>query len=118
MYKHLKKLLPKTKLKVNETYKGETLEQKISRIVNNKEPITDGAPLLYTDRKDGVQPQTNITTDKWEIAVEATEKAKTLREMERNFRQGERTFDTLSKEDQDKHIKTFPDSKYNKKTES
>ena len=26
-------------------YEGETIEQKINRVVNNKEPITDGAPI-------------------------------------------------------------------------
>jgi len=37
--------------------------------VNNKEPIKDGAPLIYTDRKDGVKEEYNIRTDRWEIAV-------------------------------------------------
>lgn len=61
----------KTSMKVNNGYKGETIEQKVRRIVNNKEPITDGAPLVYTDRKDGVQPAYDIRTDRWEIAVDA-----------------------------------------------
>jgi len=37
---------------VNNSIEGETLEQKIERITTNKEPIKDGAPLIYTDRKD------------------------------------------------------------------
>lgn len=63
-----------TTITANESYKGETIEQKINRIVNNKEPIKDGAPLVYTDRKDGVQPAYNPRTDRFEVAVEAMDK--------------------------------------------
>ena len=60
--------------RVNTAVIGETLEQKLDRIVNNKEPIKDGAPLLYTERKEGIRPSTNIRTDRWEIAIEAADK--------------------------------------------
>lgn len=63
-----------TELTVNTSYEGETIEQKIRRIVNNKEPISDGAPLIYTDRKEGVQPAYDIKTDRFEIAIEAMDK--------------------------------------------
>lgn len=69
MYRRFIKL-PKTSISRNEGYVGETIEQKINRIVNNKEPIKDGAPLVYTDRKDGVKPEYDIRTDRFEIAVE------------------------------------------------
>ncbi|AXH74110.1 MAG: hypothetical protein [Microviridae sp.] len=61
-------------LRVNNTTEGETIEQKIERIVNNKEPIKDGAPLLYTERKEGIRASTNIRTDRFEVAIEATDK--------------------------------------------
>lgn len=60
--------------KVNQSTEGETIEQKMERIVNNKEPIKDGAPLLYTERKEGVRSSTNIRTDRWEVAIDATDK--------------------------------------------
>lgn len=63
-----------TDLRVNTSYLGETIEKKIRRIVNNKEPITDGAPLIYTERGKGVEAQFNIRTDRFEIAVEAMDK--------------------------------------------
>lgn len=63
----------KTTIDVNTSYQGESIEAKVRRIVNNKEPITDGAPLIYTERKDGVQPSYNIRTDRFEVAVEAME---------------------------------------------
>ena len=51
-----------------ETYEGEFIEEKVARVVENKEPIEDGAPIIYTERKDGVIPAYNIRTDKWDIA--------------------------------------------------
>lgn len=54
-----------------EEYSGETIEQKVERVTTNKEPITDGAPIVYTEKAAGVQPEYNIRTDKWEIAQTA-----------------------------------------------
>jgi len=54
-----------------ERYVGETIEQKVDRVVNNGEPIEDGAPRIYTERKDGVGAQYDIRTDRWEVAVDA-----------------------------------------------
>lgn len=50
---------------------GETIEQKVERVVNNGEPIEDGAPNIYTERKHGVSPEHDIRTDRWEIATDA-----------------------------------------------
>ena len=38
--------------------------------MSNKEPITDGAPAIYTERADGVIAAYNIRTDRWEIAAD------------------------------------------------
>ena len=40
-----------------ETYEGETIEDKVRRVTLNNEPIEDTAPLIYTERKDGIIPQ-------------------------------------------------------------
>lgn len=62
--------------KTNTTkYEGETIEAKIRRIVDNKEPITDGAPIVYTEKKDGVLPQFDIRTDRWDMAIMAMDAA-------------------------------------------
>lgn len=63
--------MAKTTLKVNQSYEGERIEEKINRIVNNNEPITDGAPIIYTERKDGVQAGFNIRTDRFDVALDA-----------------------------------------------
>ena len=52
-------------------YDGESIETKVERVVQNKEPIEDGAVIIYTEKKQGVQPQYDIRTDKWEVAQEA-----------------------------------------------
>ena len=54
-----------------ETTEGETIEEKVQRVVENKEPIEDGAPIIYTERKDGVIPAYDIRADKWDIALNA-----------------------------------------------
>lgn len=58
--------------KTNYEYQlGESIETKVRRITENNEPITDGAPIIYTNRDDGVLPAYNIRTDRWEIAQQA-----------------------------------------------
>ena len=49
------------------TYQGENIEVKVKRITENNEPIKDGAPITYTEKKDGVRPEFDIRTDKWAL---------------------------------------------------
>jgi hypothetical protein len=75
--KAYKPTLPKkTTITLNESVEGETIERKVERILNNNEPLTDGAPYqpIYTDRKDGVIPEYNPRTDKWDLAIDAMDK--------------------------------------------
>ena len=59
-------------IKTNYEYQvGESIENKVRRITENNAPITDGAPIIYTNRDDGVLPAYNIRTDRWEIAQAA-----------------------------------------------
>lgn len=53
---------------------GELLITKINRILDENEPLTDGAPLIYTPKNRGVIPEYNIRTDKWEIAMKAMDR--------------------------------------------
>lgn len=63
----------KTSIDCNESKTGETIEQKVERIIGNKEPITDGAPIIHMERKDGIIPDYDIRTDRFEKALEATD---------------------------------------------
>ncbi len=61
----------KSAIKVNESVEGETLETKLERIMENKEPIVGEAPLIYTEPKDGVMAGYDIRTDRFEVALDA-----------------------------------------------
>lgn len=66
----------------NTPVEGECIEEKIRRVTQNGEPISDGAPIIFTEKKDGVLPQFDIRTDRWDIALmamDAVNKAKTAK---------------------------------------
>jgi hypothetical protein len=65
---------------------GETIEEKVKRIVNNNEPITDGAPIIWQERKEGVNPAYDIRADKWDIALEAMTAVSSAMAVERESR--------------------------------
>lgn len=65
------KFFPKPPITNYEFQDGESIENKVRRITENNEPITDGAPIIYTNRDDGVLPAYNIRTDRWDIAQQA-----------------------------------------------
>ena len=61
----------KTQFNLPSLKEGELLETKVQRITTNKEPIKDGAPTIYTERKEGVLAGYNIRTDRWDVALNA-----------------------------------------------
>ena len=63
-----------TSINRNTSQSGETIETKVERLVNNKEQIDGGKPLIYTEKRAGVAPSYDIRTDRFEIAVEAMDK--------------------------------------------
>ena len=69
-----KPIYSKSLINLPSSLEGETIELKITRLLENKEPIDDGAPTIYTARKDGVDPAYNIRTDRFEIAAEIMDK--------------------------------------------
>lgn len=85
-----------------EFQEGESIERKVARITENKEPINDGAPIIYTNREDGVIAAYNIRTDKWDIAqsaMDAIHKANTARSKEYGIKKEEKTLETENKEE-------------------
>ena len=62
------------RLKSIEIYEGESIETKCARILQDKEPIEDTAPIIYTAKEDGVLPAYNIRTDRFDIAMDAYDK--------------------------------------------
>lgn len=72
-----KVIIPHTrKLKVNKSQVGEDLVTKLRNRTdgtNNKDINTPGRALLYSERKDGVIPEGDPRTDKWDIMQAATD---------------------------------------------
>lgn len=55
-------------------YQADYLEQKIEKLISNKEPIGKDVPLRYTERKEGIVKDYDIRTDRFEVARDAMEK--------------------------------------------
>lgn len=62
---------PFSNMKGVEIKEGETIESKVKRIVESKEPISDTSPIIYTNRDDGVIAGYNIRTDRFDVALSA-----------------------------------------------
>lgn len=54
---------------------GENIELRLQKMVEGKEPIDLGAQIDYTERKQGVLPEYDIRTDRFELAMKAMNKA-------------------------------------------
>lgn len=100
-----------TTLNVNKGYQGETIEGKVRRLTQNKEPIKDVGELHYTERKDGVRPEYDIRTDRMEIALEAMDKASKSHIAKRGQSLGERAYENMNEEQKTEFHKKYPHSK-------
>lgn len=60
----------------NLTYQAEPREVKLRKIINGEaNNMEDGVfPTIYTEKKDGVQPEFDIRTDRFEVAINAIDK--------------------------------------------
>lgn len=77
MYKRIKPR--KTSLFANNSSEGMTMEQQVELIMSNKEPIPNAKDLTYTEKKDGVRPDTDIRTDRFELACEVHDKVEKVK---------------------------------------
>lgn len=94
-------------------YVAEPLEKKITRWLNNKDEINDQTvDLIYTERKEGILAAYDIRTDKWELAVEASDKVAQSYHNRREQKIGESTYDTMTPEQQEQFNKDFPQNKH------
>ena len=101
-----------TSIKANLSKEGETIESKVRRILTNKEPIKDGAPIIYTDRKDGVLPQYDIRTDRFDIAVDTMDKGSKAKIARREQTIAERAKEGMEKEKANEKQVGGPESTY------
>lgn len=58
------------------TYQAEPREVKLRKIISGESSsMEDGVfPTIYTEKKDGVMPEYDIRTDRFEVALEAMDK--------------------------------------------
>ncbi|UPW41143.1 hypothetical protein [Sigmofec virus UA08Rod_5365] len=72
-----------TTFRVNETYRAEPLIKKLQRKMSGElvegTEIDETIPTLYTDKRDGCLPGTDIRTDRFEVAREAIDKVNKAR---------------------------------------
>lgn len=60
----------------NLTYQADPREVKLRKIINGESNnMEDGVfPTIYTEKKDGVRPEFDIRTDRFEVAIDAIDK--------------------------------------------
>lgn len=60
----------------NLAYQAEPREVKLRKIISGEASnMEDGVfPTIYTEKKDGVQPEFDIRTDRFEVAIDAMDK--------------------------------------------
>lgn len=63
-----------TRIHTDVAREGQSLEEFLSKAIQGKEPIQATAKVTYNERKDGVLPQHDIRTDRFEVAMLATDK--------------------------------------------
>lgn len=55
----------------NETYEAKSIETMLAERMDGQDIEMGGKALLYTEKKDGVIPETNIRSDRWDLAMMA-----------------------------------------------
>lgn len=64
----------KSRLKINNSYEGNSIEKQVALMLNNKEKIGEDNPIIYTPRSEGTMAAYNIRTDRFEVALDAVDK--------------------------------------------
>lgn len=72
---NFRKVVKTTEIEEPEIYQGESIEDYCARVVETNEAVEATVPMQYTDKKDGVLPQYDVRTDRWEIAQNAMDLA-------------------------------------------
>lgn len=64
----------KSNFKVYDVREGVCIEREIEKSLETGQPLEATAPLIFTPRKDGVNPSHDIRTDRFDLALDAMEK--------------------------------------------
>lgn len=63
----------KNKISRNESYEAKSIEKQLQAVMAGEQIEMGGRQLIYTERAEGVKPETNIRSDRFKIAQDATE---------------------------------------------
>lgn len=63
-----------TTLEVEPLEQGESIEEMLRRLTANNEPIPANVQEIFTPRENGVMPEYDIRADRFDMAIEATDK--------------------------------------------
>jgi len=66
------KVVATNKIISTQTFDGIPLEDKIRKWLQNGDTIEADCPMLYLNKSDGVKPETDIRTDRFDIAIDTT----------------------------------------------
>lgn len=69
-----------------QSYEAKSIETELEEIITQKKPVEATAPLIYTEKKDGVIEDFDIRTDKWEAMQRA---ANYVNEQKREYRKAD-----------------------------
>ena len=62
----------RSNIKIDTTFvDGTPIEKQIANAMSVQEPIDNTSPIQFTKRSDGVLPDFDIRTDKWDVAQKA-----------------------------------------------
>ena len=60
-----------TQIEVESGFEAESIEDQVRRMVKNNEPITAISPEIFTNESEGVRPEFDIRTDRFDLALDA-----------------------------------------------
>lgn len=86
--------------KQNTSFEGKTIEEELRQMIEtgeNPEQIPRVHEPIYTERKEGVRPENNIRTDKWEIAQAAMETANAAKKEKGNAKSAKKRGEEAAK---------------------
>ena len=78
----------------NKQLQGETIESKMARMMQQGADMKDVSELIFTERKDGVIPETDVRHDRWETAIEAVDLGSKAHLAKRDERHNPKTDET------------------------
>ena len=60
-----------TQIEVESGFEAESIEDQVRRMLKNNEPITAISPEIFTKEGEGVRPEFDIRTDRFDLALDA-----------------------------------------------